>query len=67
MGRWFVMFRNLEWTRNEVINLFNAVQMIRARSVLKRVKECLPPHRDCLCAARACYCRFEVCVSYVPL
>jgi len=66
MGRWFVMFRDLNWTKSEVINLFNAVQTIRARSVLKRLKECLPPHGGCLYAVRACCCRFEVCVSYVP-
>jgi hypothetical protein len=65
IGRWFVMF--LKWTRNEVINLFSAVQMIRARSVLKMMKECLRPNGGCLYAVRACCCRFEVCVSYVPL
>lgn len=69
MVRWFVMFRDLNWTRSEVINSFNAFQMIRARSVLKRLKEFLPPRGGCPClyAVGACCCRFEVCVSYVPL
>jgi len=34
MGRWFAMFRDLKWARSEVINLFNVLQIIRARSVL---------------------------------
>jgi hypothetical protein len=50
MGRWFVMFRDLKWTRSEVINLFNVLQIIRARSLLKRVKEYLQTHGDCLCS-----------------
>jgi hypothetical protein len=50
--RWLVMFRKLKWTGSEVINVFNAVQMIRAWSVLNGVKECLSLRGGFLFACR---------------